>query len=45
MKKINRYFSPVGLLFAPAISATLSGTLAPTVVPLARTGAGKHCRE
>lgn len=39
MKKINPLFISGCLLFmAPAMSATLSGTLAPTVVPLANGG-------
>ncbi|SAQ57778.1 conjugal transfer protein TraK [Klebsiella michiganensis] len=39
MKKINPLFISGCLFFSlPAISATLSGTLAPTVVPLANGG-------
>ena len=39
MKKINPLFiSGCLLLAAPAMSATLSGTLAPTVVPLTNGG-------
>ncbi len=39
MKKINPLFiSGCLLLVAPAMSATLSGTLAPTVVPLTNGG-------
>lgn len=39
MKKINPLFLSGCLFFSlPAISATLSGTLAPTVVPLANGG-------
>ncbi|HBZ9417954.1 TPA: type-F conjugative transfer system secretin TraK, partial [Klebsiella pneumoniae] len=39
MKKINPLFiSCCLLLVAPAMSATLSGTLAPTVVPLTNGG-------
>ncbi len=39
MKKLTRYlFQAVRLLAAPAMSATLSGTLAPTVVPLTNGG-------
>jgi conjugal transfer pilus assembly protein TraK len=38
MKNINPLFLSGCLFSLPAISATLSGTLAPTVVPLANGG-------
>jgi conjugal transfer pilus assembly protein TraK len=38
MKKLIRYLFPVVFFMAPAMSVTMSGTLAPTVVPLANGG-------